>query len=132
MPSSNLSPWFTEGIEDSVLEVLQSLGINEVELEVSQIYLPALVELASAGKVMPVDRRDAPGGFGGVDLWVATVVPALAAALGAQRSGCAGSEVEAAIREVVGRVGSPRAERQAAELIRVIEAATARFGPARQ
>lgn len=121
MDENEAATWSTEGIRDSVFEVLLALGVTEVEMEVSRVYLEPLIELADQGEVMPIDRRDPAGGFGGVDLLIATVVPAMAAALGLRRSGnLSDAELAGALDRVIDRVHSPRAQKARSELDRIL------------
>lgn len=116
--------WETDGVWEATLRALEELGVNEVEMEVSQMYLEPLLELAEGGEVMPIDTSDPAGGFGGADLWIATLIPALAAAMGLRNAGTVSrSTLDSAIDEVVRRVGSPRAIKDRAALERVIYSA---------
>lgn len=123
MRDGQFPPWWPDDLdglvfEDEVLRLVERLGgaETEVEMEVSQIYLPQLADLAKRHEVMPIDIRDPAGGFGGVDLLVAAVVPALAAIFGRRRSG-APPAIEEAVDAVLRRVRSPRAERRRDVLI---------------
>lgn len=107
-----------ERLDSASLRVLRDLGVEEVEVEASLLFLGHLVELADRGEVLPVDTRDPAGGFGGVDLLIATIVPALAAARELRRRGTATpAALEAAVDDAIRRVRSPRARRQRRELI---------------
>ena len=104
--------------------VLRGLGIDEVEMEFSLGELDYLAELALTGEVERVDTTDPAGGFGGVDLWVQTVVPAVAAVLELQSVGSMPADVlEEHVDEVIQRVGSPRAREERARLLRCLRAA---------
>ncbi|MDA8019811.1 MAG: hypothetical protein MPN21_20410 [Thermoanaerobaculia bacterium] len=116
-----MSPWDTTGVEDLSLEALKLLGADEVEIEISATYAPIFIEAADRTEVIPVDTRDPAGGFGSVDLWLATVVPVLAAAQGLRRDGhLSSSALVRVIDGLVGQVNSPRARRQSDDLKRVV------------
>ena len=103
-------------------QVLEQLKLEPVELEFSLMCLDAVAELAAGGEVVPVDIRDHAGGFGGVDLLVVSLVPAVyavLAALGEGRKGQADLLLEAAlskVEEVVRHTGSVRAADRLDEL----------------
>lgn len=119
-------------IREASLEALTALGVTEVEMEVSLMEVDYLVELAQGGEVMPIDTSDPAGGFGGADLWINTVAPALTAALGLRRAGAlTWPALDAAIDEMVLRVGSPRAKRERTALARALRSAVGITAPRR-
>lgn len=102
--------------------VLGELNLDAVELEVSLGMLEPLIELAAGGEVVPVDLSDPAGGFGGVDLLVVTVVPAVfwvVEEVCKEREGALDARLRRALSKVetaARRTGSPRAEDRLAEL----------------
>lgn len=116
-----MTVWDTTDVETMSFEALKSLGANEVEIEVSAMHAPMFVEAADRQEVIPVDTRDPAGGFGGVDLWFATLIPVFAAAQGLRRAGELNrAKLDPVLEELVRRVGSPRAKREKDELKRVV------------
>ena len=113
--------WDTTDLETLSLRALEELGANEVELEVSALYAPVYIEAADRQEVLPVDTSDPAGGFGGVDLWLASLVPVLAAAQGLRRDGrLHRATLDPLIDELVRRSESPRARREKDRLRRVV------------
>ncbi len=99
-----------EEISRASLDVLEALGITEVEMEVSLPELDHLAELALGGEVERVDTSDPAGGFGSVDLWAQTVVPAVEKVMDLRRNRALSlPKLDEIIAEMVLRVGSPRA-----------------------
>ena len=114
----------SEWLAETGLRLLGELGVDEIELEASHVFVDLLVELAEGGEAPVIDISDPAGGFGDADLWIATVIPALAAVRRLQRAGeIAPSAFEAAIDDVVARVRSPRAAARRADLIAAIRGA---------
>ncbi len=110
-----------ERVLELSLEALALLGVEEVETEVSIMEAPIFIEAVDRGEVVPVDIRDPAGGFGGLDLWMATLVPVLAGALDLKEAGeLSGPRLDRLIDEMVRQVGSPRARTQTDELRRVV------------
>ena len=96
---------------------LDELELEPVEMEFSLMSLEPLAELAAGDEVVPTDVDDPAGGFGGVDLLVTSVVPAVSWVLAELRgTKAARSDVDDLLRralpkveEAVRRTGSPRA-----------------------
>jgi len=110
--------------------VLRELELDPVEVELSLGLLDPLAELADGGEVMVTDVGDVAGGFGGVDLLVASVVPAVAWVLAAARGGAGdgadvgdgtdgGELVERSLAEVERAVRATRSPRAGEELPRL-------------
>lgn len=110
-----------EEICSASLEALKLLGVSVVEMEVSLDEIDYLVELAQEGEVVPIDVSSPAGGFGSPDLWVATVVPAVAAVLGLRGiMGDFNAAAKEKVEDVVKKVGSPRARRETSRLFDVV------------
>ncbi len=113
-----------EEISTTSHDVLKALGIHEVEMEFSLTELDYFVELALKGEVERVDTSDPAGGFGSVDLWAQTVVPAVAEAIASRRSGVLSlPRLDEIIDEMIRRVGSPRARALREEFRRAMRTA---------
>ena len=120
----------TSEIRGVSLEVLASLGVSVEEMEVSLGEIDFLIELAQEGEVIPIDISDPAGGFGPPDLWVATVVPAVAALLAVKDCGVDFMEIATReVKDVVRRVRSPRARRELNQLLEALFAAVSKDTP---
>lgn len=106
---------------DLSLEALALLGVTEVETEVSIMEAPIYIEAADRGEVVPVDIRDPAGGFGGIDLWIATLIPVLAKAIELRRAGDLNvGALDRVVDEIVPKVRSPRAAQEKDALRRAL------------
>lgn len=107
-------------IRELSLEVMLRLEVIEEEMEVTYGEIDYLVELAQGGEVLPIDLSDPAGGFGPPDLWIATVVPAVATVLAARRAGLDDAAIAEQVAEIVRRVRSPRAKRERERLLALL------------
>ncbi len=137
MGSISTSIPYREAAREISLAVLEELAPEEVEVALG--FLDPLIEMAADDELAWIDSGDHSGGFGGSDVFFASVVPAVVAALTRIGLDCQGKplsslpEIEEILRhdsdgieEIVRRTGSRRAADSIAQLLQAIHEVTLR------
>lgn len=107
-------------LSETTLHVLRAIGVEKLELEISELYLDTVAQQAGSGELAPLACLDDPG-FGGHELLSVTVAPVLAAAQGLREAGrLTPLALEQVLDETITRVGSWRALQQRQALLRSI------------